>query len=139
MSKIARVGRFAFMTPKSWSAMAVVSALILPSIAQAATISCTTTVSGIAVSPGGTVVPTLDGMGSPYMCNLTAAQPTSLGPISIEICRAWVSMFITAKTSGQRVTLIFDYGTGAAPATCSAVDLNWKIPPVFPYYFNFAG
>jgi hypothetical protein len=117
-----------------------ISVMALPTAAQAGTLWCTTTVSGVAVTPGGILVPTLDSMGTPYMCNLTTPMASSWGSIPPSTCQAWVSMFITAKTSGQKITLAFDYGAAAAPASCATIpNFSWQVPPVFPYWFNFAG
>jgi hypothetical protein len=125
---------------KALPMIVAISVMALPTAAQAGTLWCTTTVSGVGVSPGGIVVPTLDGMGTPYMCNLTTPMASSWGSIPTSTCQAWVSMFITAKTSGQKITLAFDYGAAAAPASCAAIpNFSWQVPPVFPYWFNFAG
>lgn len=115
-------------------------ALVLPTAADAGTLWCTTTVSGVAVTPGGYVIPTLDGIGWPYMCHLTTPTATSAGTIATGTCEAWLSMFLTAKTSGQKFSFAIDYGALATPTSCAVItNFSWQVPTVFPYWINFAG
>lgn len=109
--------------------------------ASAATLPCTTKVTGVAVAPGGTVLVTLQGIGTPKICELNSTMiGPGVGSISPEVCKAWVSMFLTAKASGQNFSFIIDYGTNPAPASCqNLASFNYAIPDPFPYWVNFGG
>lgn len=98
---------------------------------------CTAKIAGVGITPGGTVVLNLTGMGWPYMCNLNSPMATSQGAISTATCQAWLSEFLTAKASGQSYSFWFDYGAATPPACNAMPSFSWQVPAVFPYYMSF--
>jgi hypothetical protein len=141
--------RFALITrPRfgrnSLALTAAVATLLGAPAAHAGSLACTFKISGVSTTPSGTVYVQMDGVGTPIMCNTSANVAVNMGPIAGTItpdtCKAWVSMFITAKTTQQNFTLIFDYGAATAPASCASLpNFSWQVPTVFPYYVSFAG
>ena len=109
--------------------------------AHADTLSCTATVKAVTVHPWGNVYVEFNGLGGgpTPLCNVISARGSGdpgIGDISAEVCRSWLSTFLTAKSSGQSITLGFSY-PGTAPA-CSALSFAWYSPNPFPYWISLA-
>lgn len=103
-------------------------------------LTCTTRVTEIDVTPSGSVLATFSGSGTPNMCslNMTITGP-GVGSISPDVCRGWLSMFLTARAAQLPVTFKIDYGTSSAPSSCANLaNFNYQIPNPFPYYVSVA-
>lgn len=108
---------------------------LLATPAHAGTIICSVGVSAVSVSPQGTLIPNMTGLGWPYLCNVQADQITSAGTISPQTCQAWVAMFTTALATEKDIVLYISYGAAPAPSDCESItDFSWQIPAVFPYF-----
>ncbi|SIO21204.1 hypothetical protein SAMN02745824_3371 [Parasphingorhabdus marina DSM 22363] len=105
--------------------------------AQAGTITCNVKITSVGTDPNGTVIPKLEGMGWPYMCNLTTGHATNAGTIAPETCQGWLSMFMTAVATQQSMVFYFNYGAAPAPADCASfTNFSWQVPAVFPYFMS---
>ncbi len=105
--------------------------------AIAGTIACNVKIASVGVTPNGTVIPAMEGVGWPYMCNLEIDHTTSAGTISPETCQGWLSMFVTASATQQSIIFYLDYGAAPAPADCQSItNFSWQVPGVFPYFFT---
>ena len=91
-------------------------------------VPCTGHVSTLAIGPTSGTLQVNTGYGVHYLCKF---QETING-VHPEICKAWYSMFLTAKASGKQVAQYYPNGT-----TCSASYLgNWQVPSQFPYFVS---
>lgn len=115
--------------------------LSVSTAASAGQIVCTSKISEVVVQPSGAVQINFVGVGTPALCNLNATISTSVAAVTPEVCRAWLSMFITAKATQQNFTMAIDYGTGnAPPATCANLpNFTNMLPAPFPYWFDLGG
>ena len=104
--------------------------------AEADTVICTARVLQIGISANGTVVPSLEGLGWPYICNLNTNHATSQGPIPPAQRQALLSNLMTAKASGKTVNLYLAY-PAAAPSCNALTNFSWQVPAVYPYFISF--
>jgi hypothetical protein len=99
-------------------------------------VGCIGRVSQVGVSVNGTVVVQVPELGLMYLCNVEVPVSTGVGTFAPEVCRSWLSMFITAKSTGQEVQFTF-----TPPPPDQPPPANWcqtrafaGIPNPFPYF-----
>jgi hypothetical protein len=106
-----------------------IAMLSVPSMAQADALPCVTKVAAVYVHGAGYVYADfggLGGMGVPLLCNLNGSiVGTNVGTITPDVCRGWLSVLMTAKSTQQNVALRIEYGAATLPASCTAVFPSW--------------
>jgi hypothetical protein len=119
--------------------LALIVAIWTPASGNAAVLVCpSSTVTEVMVAPGGSVFPTFQGIGTPNMCSLSGSVvPPSVGTITADVCRGWLSMFITAKITNVPVLIKIDYGAATPPTNCNNL-FNYNQPNPFPTYVSLA-
>lgn len=136
---------------KQAAALFATAAVLTSNPALAEAIACTSKVLGVGILTNGGVKVNLGvingvgGMGQPVLCSLATPTTVRNNPaaatyvISTEVCQAMLSQFLTAKTSGQDITLHFDYGMGVTAPPCTNIPLfTWRYPENYPWLINFA-
>lgn len=111
--------------------------------ANAEVLNCVATVKAVTVHPWGNVYVEFNGLGTtgptPF-CNVNGTYatgdtaPGAITSIYPEVCNSWLGMFLTAKSTGQSITMAFSY-PGTAP-TCSALSFAWTPPIPYPYWMS---
>ncbi|MCP4487137.1 MAG: hypothetical protein GY820_07450 [Gammaproteobacteria bacterium] len=99
-------------------------ALSLASLTVNAGVKCTGLVTGLAIGPKSSILQVNNGYGWHYLCKFSAEY----NGVHPDTCKAWYSMFLTAKASGKQVSQYYDNGT-----VCENVG-SWKVPTPFPYF-----
>ena len=103
-------------------------ALFIPSTSYAANFSCQGKVSTLALSPVGGTLQVNAGHGVHYLCTFHAEY----NGVHPEICKAWYSMFLTAKIAGKEIKQYYSQTTGGAQ-NCSELG-TWTDPNPMPYF-----
>jgi len=88
---------------------------------------CTGSVVGLAIGPTSGMLQVNNGYGWHYLCKFS----TEFNGVHPETCKAWYSMFLTAKASGKQVSQYYD--TGTSDTACENLG-SWKVPTPFPYF-----
>ncbi len=101
-------------------------ALIISSFSANAGVKCTGDVIGLAIGPKSGILQVNNGYGWHYLCQFSAEY----NGVHPDTCKAWYSMFLTAKASGKQVSQYYDNGT-----ICENIG-SWKVPVPFPYFVN---
>jgi hypothetical protein len=132
------------LTGHAFASTLVVMGLCSSSTAQAAATSCSTRIAATYVHAAGYVYADFGGAGGAgvaLICNLNATMVgNGVGTISPDVCKGWLSMMLTAKSTQQSVYFTVDYGEGnPAPTSCVGIlGPIWTVPPRFPSYFGLA-
>jgi hypothetical protein len=95
----------------------------------ATAIGCTGNIQALAFSLPSTILQVNLGFG---MWNICAFSSTVNG-VPADTCKAWYSMLLTAKQSGNTVT--FDFDNGTTTLQCSQIG-NWASPNPMPYFIQ---
>jgi hypothetical protein len=115
---------------------ALVAALSLPGAAQAGSISCTTKVAAVYLHGAGYVYADFGGTGGigiPLRCNLNGSLATVyFGTVTADVCRGWLSMLMTTKSTQQNVYMVIN--DGLAPQITAPVNAlpSWPSSGVTP-------
>ncbi len=115
-----------------------VAAIALP--AQSANLTCVAKVGSVTVHPWGGLYVEFIGMGHPVLCNVNynyATGDPNIGTINLEVCKAWLGTLLTAKSTGQSITLLFSF-PGAAPACNAIPNFSWTTPNPYPSFMSLA-
>ena len=89
-------------------------------------VQCRGDVTGLAIGPTSGLLQVNNSYGWHYLCKLS----TEYNGVDPETCKAWYSMFLTAKASGKQVSQYYDDGTD-----CESLG-SWRVPVPFPYFVN---
>jgi hypothetical protein len=126
--------------------LASMLSVLLPAAAQAGEIICTTKIAAVYLHGAGPVYADFGGTGGagvPLMCNLNASVSFEVvGTVTPEVCRGWVSVLLTAKSTQQNVNFRYENGQSTAPTSCVNVIPSWgaiaqgETRPRVPYIFG---
>ena len=94
------------------------------SVAHAA-VMCEGKVHSIALNPVGGTLTVNAGNGVHHLCNFATTQ----NGVNPETCKAWYSMFLTAKASGKTIRQYYE----RTDPNCGTIG-NWAAPNPMPYY-----
>ena len=89
---------------------------------------CAGAVESIAINPQSGILQVNAGYGVHYLCRIH----TEHNGVHPAICKTWYSMFLTAQTSGRKITQVYDASAGGAQS-CAELG-TWKVPNPLPYY-----
>jgi hypothetical protein len=125
--------------------VATIAALSLPNVAQAGAISCTTKVAAVYVHGAGYVYADFGGAGGvgvPVLCNVSGSFVAAVvGTITPDVCKGWLSMLMTAKSTQQNIFMTIDNNNVSVPInTCANALPSWSslyvnnvyVPPLVP-------
>lgn len=101
--------------------------LLVPHISYGSTFSCSGKVTTLAIGPTTGVLQVGTGYGIHYLCNLNK----EMNGVNPETCRAWYSMFLTAKMADKKINQ--NYAQTASVQGCANLG-NWSVPNSFPYW-----
>jgi hypothetical protein len=125
-----------------WVAAAAAMSTASPALAN---LTCTQKVVAVTVNPDGALWVEFSGSdpaGRTVMCNvngtITAQVGGSTGNVSVtpETCKAWVSMFLTAKSTQQNIVMRFDSTT--LPSCAGMPNFRDQYPVPFPYWISLS-
>ena len=107
--------------------LAVLTILLLPSLAQA-TYQCTGTVTDLAISPGtGTVAATVGTLSWVYLCQIGATY----NGVSSDVCKAIYSHLLSAKSTGKQEMFWFNDTLTCTTHPAWANLTGWYFGPDF--------
>jgi hypothetical protein len=116
----------------------LISSVAFPVASASATdINCVSTVNAVAVSTGGQLFATFAGQQPAMLCSVYGSVTTTNGNKVIEpdTCRAWMTMFMTAKSTQQKVNFSID-----TTQTCATLaPMSYLSPNPFPYWMELGG
>lgn len=115
--------------------ISLISALAVPTSAQAVSLNCTTTVEEFWVNASGDVFVKFRNMGTPKICNQNASTSTSQGTMDPATCKTILSMLMTAKVSLHNVSVYFDYTT---PPSCVGIFTAYEVPSNYPFRISLS-
>ena len=98
--------------------------LLIGSLTANAGVACTGAVIGLAIGPTSGVLQVNNGYGWHYLCQFSGVY----NGVHPDTCKAWYSMFLTARASGKQVSQYYDDGT-----VCESLG-SWMVPTPFPYF-----
>ncbi|TQV89320.1 hypothetical protein [Aliikangiella coralliicola] len=101
--------------------------LMFPMITDAANFSCKGKVSVLAIGPTSGILQVNAGYGVHYLCKLHE----EMNGVHPEICKAWYSMFLTAKASGKQMSQSYSQIPGG-PQDCASLG-SW-VTTTTPYF-----
>jgi hypothetical protein len=101
-------------------------AMCIYSFSINAGVKCTGSVVGLALGPKSGILQVHNGYGWHYLCRFSS----EFNGVHPETCKAWYSMFLTARASGKQVSQYYENGT-----VCENLG-SWKVPDPFPYFVS---
>jgi hypothetical protein len=109
--------------------LASILAVLAPGVAQAGEIICTTKIAAVYIHGAGYVYADFGGTGGagvPLMCNLNGSTTFEVvGTVTPEVCRGWLSVLLTAKSTQQNVYFKYESGDSTTPTSCVNVIPSW--------------
>ena len=104
---------------------------------DASQLICTVNVDSVVILPSGQIQASLHGMGTTQFCNINTNITLPGGTIATpQLCQAWLSMLMTARSTQQHVTLVWNM---APASTCATIPVfNYALANPFPDWIELS-
>jgi len=104
--------------------------ILVPTASHAGSFACQGKISTLAINPIGGTLQVDAGHGVHYLCKIHIEH----NGIHPDICKAWYSMFLTAKVAGKEVKQNYD-NTAGTEQNCAELG-TWTVPNPMPYFIE---